>query len=532
MRTLYILASALIICSTTFAQHEYLDHPVDILNYDVSIELEDSTDEIRVYELITFKLDAPCDSFFIDLFSQNDSTGMHLFPEILIDFENTKFRHENDRIWIHAKSEWEVGSVHEIKLFFTGVPETGLIIGKNKFGNRTFFGDNWPNRAHHWFACIDHPSDKATIKYTVVAPVHYQCIATGKFLGRKLVNDGTKMKYDFVTSIDLPTKVMVIGVADFFWDLYKPDPGFDVSAWVYPENKEEGLSDMKVSLEVLDYFIEILGAYPFEKLANVQSTTQFGGMENAGNIFYDENAVTGEGTMEALIAHEVAHQWFGNSASEEDWPHLWLSEGFATYLTDLYFEQKYGREVMNERLIGERIRVLNFAKNYDHPVVDTEYEELMHLLNPNSYQKGAWFLHMLREEVGDSSFFAGIRTYYKAYQYDNANTEDFRKIMEKVSESNLERFFLQWLYTPGHPILEIASDIKGKNAEIAIQQMQEDHTFEFDLEIEVIFNNGETELISIPVDSNKETFQFESRGRIKGYRIDPNVKLLFEEVEY
>ncbi|XOV68298.1 MAG: M1 family metallopeptidase [Fluviicola sp.] len=531
MKTLFFLTISIFLTASASAQHEYLDHPLDITHYKVSIELEDASDKIRVYEWITFRLETQCDSFFIDLVSANDSTGMRLHPELTIDANQMKFRHEEDRIWIQSDPSWEVGSEHEIKMFFDGVPETGLIIGENKFGDRTFFGDNWPNRAHHWFACVDHPIDKATIDYSVIAPKQYNCIATGKFVSRTFVRNGEKVKFDFTTSINLPTKVMVIGVADFFWDLYKSELGFDVSAWVYPENKKEGLSDMKVSLEVLDYFMEILGNYPFEKLANVQSTTQFGGMENAGNIFYDENAITGEGTMEALIAHEIAHQWFGNSASEEDWPHLWLSEGFATYLTDLYFEQKYGREAMNERLKGERNRVLKFARQYDHPVVDTTYEDLMHLLNPNSYQKGAWFLHMLREEVGDSSFFVGIRTYYEAYRYSNANTEDFRHIMESVSGMQLSPFFEQWLHRSGHPLVLFDTIERKERTVLRMQQMQDGAPFQFDMEVEAIYEDGTTELVVLKAHGVNANYAFEPGKKIKGFRYDPNVKLLFQEVE-
>ncbi|MCR9173330.1 MAG: M1 family metallopeptidase [bacterium] len=532
MKVLFSIISTIFFFGTANAQHQYLDHPIDVLNYQVSIELEDASNKIRVYEWITFKLEAQCDSFFIDLVSANDSTGMRLNQELTIDNEQADFRHENDRIWIQSSPKWEVGSEHEIKMFFDGVPETGLIIGENKFGNRTFFGDNWPNRAHHWFACVDHPIDKATMKFSVIAPAHYDCIATGDFISRTFVRNSEKIKFDFATSINLPTKLMVIGVADFFWDIYKPDPGFDVSAWVYPENKKEGMKDMKVSVEVLEYFIEILGPYPFEKLANVQSTTQFGGMENAGNIFYDENAVTGEGTMEALIAHEIAHQWFGNSASEEDWPHLWLSEGFATYLTDMYWEQKYGREAMNERLIGERTRVVNFAKNYAHPVVDTAYKDLMHLLNPNSYQKGAWFLHMLREEVGDSSFFAGIKKYYESYQFSNASTKDFRQVMEEVSGRHLSYFFEQWLHRAGHPVLLFETIERKGRTVLRMQQMQEEASFQFDLEVEAIYEDGSTELVVLSAHGANANYAFEPGKKITGFRYDPNVKLLFEEVEY
>lgn len=531
MRTSIISSLLLSLTGISFGQQEYLDHPIDVLHYDITLELEDTTDEIKGYEVITFNLKHPCDSFFIDFGSQNNSTGMKISPQLSIDYENVKYRHENDRIWIQTPDSWDVGSTHEAKLYYKGVPETGLIIGKNKFGNRTFFGDNWPNRAHHWFACVDHPIDKATIQYSVITPDHYGCIATGDYISKKKVGDGSKLQYDFKTSINLPTKVMVIGVAEFVWDLYKPDPGFDVSVWVYPENREEGFSDMEVSLEVLEYFIEIVGEYPFEKLANVQSTTQFGGMENAGNIFYDENAVTGEGKMEALIAHEIAHQWFGNSASEEDWQHLWLSEGFATYLTDLYWEHKYGLAAMNERLITERIRVVNFAKKYDHPVVDTKYADLMHLLNPNSYQKGAWFLHMLREKVGDEAFFASLQAYYAKYKLKNANTADFREVVEVISGELLIPFFEQWLYTSGHPILSFETQ-KGSGATtLIVNQVQEGTPFEFDLEVQVNYADGMNELVIISV---KETFTSQlisSEKKIESFEYDPNVKLLFEITE-
>ncbi|GAB5418688.1 MAG: M1 family metallopeptidase [Crocinitomicaceae bacterium] len=526
-----LTVSVLLATSVIWSQEEYVDHSIDVLHYDVTLELNDSTDEIRGYELITFDFVNYCDSFFIDFQSIHDGKGMQLESPILLDAETIDYKHVDDRIWFYPDETWKPGS-HEFKFYYSGVPETGLIIGKNKFEDRTFFGDNWPNRAHHWFACLDHPSDKATINFSVKVPIQYQCVATGDFISRTRIENGKNWLYSFESSIVLPTKVMVIGVAEFVVDLYESQFDFDITAWSYPQNAKEGKSDMAVSVDVLEYFIEILGDYPFEKLANVQSTTQFGGMENAGNIFYDENAITGDGSMEALIAHEIAHQWFGNSASEKDWPHLWLSEGFATYLTDMYWEHKYGTEAMNERLRGERIRVLKFAQNYTHPVVDTEYAELMHLLNPNSYQKGAWILHMMRIKVGDDAFLEGIKTYHHKFRLSNADTEDFQAIMEEVSDKNLDAFFKQWLYTSGHPILLIESDIKKKTAEISITQTQEGTSFQFDLEIEVIYNNGESEIISIPVTDKKTTHTFEAASKITGYRFDPHVKLLFEEVEY
>lgn len=508
---------------------EYINHPVDIEHYEISLSIKENSNEIKVNEFIRFVVKEPCDSFFLDLQSLNNGKGMEI-ENIIVDFEEGEFTHRDNRIWIKAKPHW-VGALKSLTIDYHGVPETGLIIGENKFGEQTYFGDNWPNRAHHWFACVDHPGDKATVSFTTLIPDKYQCIATGVLQDYSHWGNGLN-KYVYRSDIELPTKVMVVGIADFSTKEYESELPFPVSAWVYKKDAEKGFKDMAVSLEVLNYFIETIGAYPYEKLANVQSTTQFGGMENAGNIFYDEKAVTGEGTMEALIAHEIAHQWFGNSASESDWPHIWLSEGFATYFTDLYWEHKYGVEEMNKRLRNERIRVINFSKKYDHPVVDLNYASLMDLLNPNSYQKGAWVLHMLRNKIGDEAFFEGIRQYYETYQYDNAATGDFMMIMQNVSEQELLPFFRQWLSTVGHPILHFRNGVKTGGFEYIEVTQHQTEIFEFDLDIKILYQDGTSEIATYHVNEKEQQLDLPQKKEVEGFIYDPNVKLLFEEVEY
>ncbi len=515
--------------SSVLAQNEYIHHPVDILEYAVSVKLNDNHDTILGQETITFTLKVPCDSFFIDLKSVTNGKGMRITSPVKIDDKVVQYRHANNRIWIQSESTWKSKTLR-LDFAYEGIPETGLIIGENKFGNRTYFGDNWPDRAHHWFACVDHPSEKAKVNFTIWAPSGMECIATGA-LASKTSEKSKYTKYVFQSNIDLPTKVMVIGVADFKVKEYTSELDFPVSAWVYPKDKKKGFNDMEISVQVANFFIQTIGAYPYEKLANVQSTTQFGGMENAGNIFYDEKAVKGDGSMEALIAHEIAHQWFGNSASELDWPHIWLSEGFATYFTDIYWEHTHGTDAMNERLIGERNRVIGFSKRYLHPVVDTSYESLMHLLNPNSYQKGAWILHMLRTKIGDDAFFKGIRTYYDAFQYSNATTSDLQEHFETASGQDLQPFFEQWLFTAGHPILHFKSGVKHGGWEyLTIEQQQEGAIFSFDLEVEVLYQDGTSEIFTIPVNEKEVTFNMPTKKEISGFKYDPNTLLLFEEV--
>ncbi len=130
------------------------------------------------------------------------------------------------------------------------------------------------------------------------------------------------------------------------------------NSWVYPENKKEGFYDYAVAKDILTYHINYIGPYPYKKLANVQSKTSFGGMENAGAIFYAENQLTVYRQEEELLSHEIVHQWFGDMATEKSFAHLWLSEGFATYLTHMYIESKYGTDSLNKEMRIDRDELL------------------------------------------------------------------------------------------------------------------------------------------------------------------------------
>ncbi len=498
---------------------------VDVIRYDVDLLLTDSNDIVFVDEQI--KLIVRNNPVQLDLYNVDaDGFGMIIDNThgVKVNGKQCRFSHKDEVLSLF--DSFNKGDTLTIRLFYSGIPKTGLIISENKFGDRTFFGDNWPNRAHHWITCNDHPSDKAFIAFSVNAPTHYDCVATGNFIGRSLHSPSTE--YSFESEHLLPTKVMVIGLAHFAKQ--KVAYEFPVENWVYEQDSAVAMSDLSPTKDILDFYIKNIGPYPFEKLINVQSTTQFGGMENAGNIFYDENAYNGKGEMESLIAHEIAHQWFGNSASESDWQHLWLSEGFATYFTDLYFLHQYGGEAMKERLIGERERVIKFSKLYKHAVIDTNYRTLMDLLNPNSYQKGAWILHMLRIKLGDEVFWKGIRKYYETYAYSNASSDDFIHIMESESEQELSDFFDQWLALAGQPQICVELDKKKSNNTIRICQQQKE-LFKFPLEIEIEFEDGSKKLHYFNVLEHDQKFELENTVKIKGYTIDPRVHLLYEETK-
>lgn len=494
----------------------------DVLHYEVHLQVSDSNDVIHVQEVITVQFSGESNHLVLNLDDSNGDTGMYV-SSVKQDGKAVTYKHKGDQLMIRS-SQASIGKLSTFEIEFEGVPKDGLVIGENKFGERTFFGDNWPNRAHLWFACVDHPSDKATVRFEVKAPSHYTCVAVGHPEKKETANGYTTTTY-FSPQV-LPTKVMVIGLAKLVSEKLEVGGGISVENFVYPQDRVAGFNDMKVAVQPLEFFSNYIAAYPFEKLYNVQSTTRFGGMENAGCIFYDEGAVKGLGSMENLIAHEIAHQWFGNSASESDWPHVWLSEGFATYFTSLYLEHTYGKERMQEQLKLDRERVLRFAEKATTPVLDSISTDLMYLLNPNSYQKGAWILHMLRAKIGDENFQKGIRTYYQKFAYKNAASADFIDCMNAASYKDLTVFFDQWLKRPGHPIFKIDKIKKGKYEMLRLVQMQE-IPFEFQLEIDFVFPSGK-ERVFVEGNERETIVPIKISEKVISWEIDPEVKLLYE----
>ena len=346
--TVFICFFILILTSNIFGQSQlYRKNQFDIEHYKFELKLSDHTDTIYGTSTIDLTALKQLSLIELDLVQTGDYGFGMTVTTVHENAQEVSFRQENDILYIHHP--FESGHDYQFTIVYQGIPEDGLIIGQNKYGNRTFFGDNWPNRARHWLPSIDHPSDKASVEFVVDAPDHYEVIATGKKIEESSINGGRKLTH-YSCSNPMPTKVMVIGVAQFAIKFEAHVHGHEVSSWIYPEDRKTGFDEYAPAVPILQYFIDKIGPYPNTKLANVQSKTRYGGMENAGNIFYFEGSIDGQVDDHNLIAHEIAHQWFGNSASEMDWHHVWLSEGFATYLTDVYIEDHQGRDSLNRYL--------------------------------------------------------------------------------------------------------------------------------------------------------------------------------------
>ena len=496
----------------------------DVQEYIFNLTLSDDADEIFGEATIVVKFQDGDEKFALDLVSKEEVYGMQV-SDVHVGVFRANFVHVGNKLIIDNSSTSH--RIDTIRIKYHGIPERGLVIDTTKFGQRSFFGDNWPNLARNWLPCIDHPYDKASVTFHITAPAHYDVVATGKKIEESYLGNDLKLT-SYKEPVPVAMKVVTIGVTKFASKLLGMVGDIPVTAWVYPENRIEGFFDYQVAVDVLDYYVQKIGPYPFAKLANMQAKTQWGGLENAGTIAYSENSVTGNNQAEGLIAHEIAHQWFGNSATEDDWNHVWLSEGFATYFTILYQENKYGNEKRKEELNLDRNQIIDYYKRNPRPIVDLTNIDVRRVLSVNSYQKGGWVLNMLRHLVGDDVFWKGIRKYYDQYKNENALTEDFRKIMEDVSGMDLDTFFHQWIYIPGFPELKLGWHYEKGKLQVDVNQLQDHHVFKFPLELGIIKDN-QMQLIKVEIDDRSNTFFIPLKESPDYVLFDPEVWLLFSE---
>ena len=438
-----------------------------------------------------------------------------------------------------------------VEVAYAGVPADGLIVGTDSAGRWIAFGDNWPNRARHWIPSIDHPSDKATVTWTVNAPSERRVVANGRLLeetplsmprdpdgsaGRPLARTITRWR----ESRPIPAYLMTVAVAPLArYDLGPTACGLaeiggcvQQQVYVAPEQRPILPGEFARADDIVSTFARLVGPFPYEKLAHLQSSTRYGGMENASAIFYADRLFRTRGAGVELIAHETAHQWFGDAVTEREWSHVWLSEGFATYFAALYEQHAFGDSAFRATMSRSRAEVVASPVVASRPVIDTAQTDLMALLNANSYQKGGWVLHMLRSTVGDSAFFRGIRDYWTDHKHATALTDDLRVAVEKRAGTSLAWFFDQWLRRPGFATLSADWHYDEAAKRVVVEIAQDDARFapyRFPLTIAITDAAGAVRRARVEVASQRSTVisvPLELSGRPRSVQFDPDVELL------
>jgi aminopeptidase N len=500
-----------------------------VRNYDIAIDVPDSGAKIRGDATLTIERTALRDTLVLDLL---DLT----VARVAVNGRAATFRQTPESVIVvlpHAS----VGDTTMVEVVYAGTVTDGLIVRRDSAGRWTYFGDNWPNRARHWIPSLDHPSDKATVTWRVRASQRQTVVGNGALVSAQAGEPTTEWVWR--ESQPIPPYLMVIAVAPLQrFDLGETACGLGsdrtcVHQYVYtaPEQAKTMPGPFAHAGDIVALFSRLVGPFPYEKLAHLQSSTRYGGMENASEIFYADGAFR-RGTMnDELIAHETAHQWFGDAVTERQWPHVWLSEGFATYFSALWAREARGDSAFRTRMRAIRSTVLGDSVSVTRrPVIDTIETTLTRLLNRNSYEKGGFVLHMLRAQVGDSAFFRALRAYYAEHRNSTALTADLQSAMEKTSGQKLDWFFDQWLRRPGYPELDAHWRYDRQTHEVVIDVRQSERfgSFRVPLLIGVVDSLGgeHRAMLPLPADTDVHSIRIGSPTMPSAVLLDPNVTLL------
>lgn len=534
----YLNGLFLLLTSTLAIADKYPKNPkVDILNYAFRIELSDNTDVINVEAKVDVRyLGEGVEVLRLDLVKASaelQGKGMTV-SKILSEGKELSFTHEGEELKIKLPKVSQHNQRTVYVIYYSGVPASGLKIGNNKYGDRTLFSDNWPDKGRHWLPMVDHPYDKAMCEFIVTAPAHYQVISNGLKVEETDLAEGRRLTH-WKQSVPIASWLYVLGVARFAVQYVDRFDNKSIETWVYYQDRDAGFYDFAVpTKQVLQFYSNSVGPYVYEKLANIQSNSVSGGMEAASAILYSENSVVGDRNerWRNVVIHEIAHQWFGNSVTEYDWDDVWLSEGFATYFTLLFIEHAYGHDAFQAGLADSRRRVMAFhAKNPNYRIIHDNLQDMEQVTSSQTYQKGSWILHMLRGVMGTESFWKGIRSYYSKFMNSNATTADFRKEMEEASGKELTDFFNQWLYKPGALQLNGSWQYNDKKKEVRIilDQIQKDgNLFKMPIQVAIYPSQGKPVVQTLQVNDKQNEFTFPVEFSPINIILDPDNWVLME----
>jgi aminopeptidase N len=466
--------------------------------------------------------------FALDLASAANGKGMTV-EQVTTGGTALTYTHASDRLSITLPTAPKAGEIREFTVKYHGIPAGGLKTLKNKYGEPCFFSANWPDLAHQWLPTIDHPYDKATSEFVVTAPSQYQVVANGLLQEEIDLGDGRRVTH-WKQSVPIATWLNNIGVAQFSSRHFGMAAGVPLQTWVYHQDHDAGITTFeKPTRQAIEFYNDSIGPYPYEKLAAVESAGNGGGMEHASEIFYGESSVNGQPAFR-LVAHETAHQWFGDSVTEKDWDDVWLSEGFATYFALLTSEHYEGRDVFVTGLKSSRDRIFVTEKRMPGVAVVQE-KPWKGIPNGIVYQKGGWTLHVLRGQVGTVKFWAGIREYYRQFRDGNASTDDFRKVMEGVSGQDLGWFFKQWMYRAGSPVVDGGwkYNTAARKIEISLTQKQEGDVYRLPMEVGIVApGRGAARTEKIEMTGKQQDFAIAAETEPSSVELDPNTWMLME----
>lgn len=464
-------------------------------------------------------------SIFIDLASSLIVDSIKMNNNLL------PFTRNSDKIFINLNSTFNKGQKFSITIYYNGAPSTSgfgsFTFGTRQGGNPSIYTLSQPYGTKDWWPCKDTPGDKADsadIWFTVANPL--KAISNGKLISVQNNGNGTST-YKWKVSYPIAQYLISLAASDFIqydnYYRYAPTDSMPINHFIYPESFNVSLRNLlDLTPEMIQIFSQRFGEYPFirEKYGHAEFGFS-GGMEHqtCSSMGY---------WSDWIIAHELAHQWYGDAITCKDWNNIWLNEGFATYAEGLWIEAKQGNQAYKNFISN----MMNIAKNAIGSIYLTDISSVGAIFNyARTYAKSSIVLHMLRGIVGDSVFFNILRTYtyHPSVAYGVATTENFKQIAQSVSALDLNYFFNQWIYGENYPKYRVSWSTNQVNdtltyLNLSIEQQINTNPSFFTMPIQMLvkrFNLSDTTVILFNNQQN-QTFQIPIRGAITSVQFDPN----------
>jgi len=410
-------------------------------------------------------------------------------------------------------------------------PEQGYLPGDTHL-----FSQGEEVEARHWFPCLDAPNVKLTSEVTCHVPSGMTVVSNGRLVDQ--TKDSKTGLVAFHWSQEKPhANYLITLVAGYFAKLEAKHGSLPLAFYTPPSEAAEAPPSFRSTEDTMAFFEREIGVpYPWAKYDQI-CVNDFvaGGMENTSATTLTDSTLFSDATenlhdSESLVAHEMAHQWFGDLVTCKDWCHVWLNEGFATYYEALYHGYHKGHDAMLLEFLDSARQITGMPDDIN-PIVRRNYGAPRDLFNYLAYPKGSWVLRMLRADLGDDLFRRCIKTYLERFQYGSVGTEDLRGVIEQLSGRSFDRFFDQWVYHAHHPELDAtyAWDAGAKLAKLTIRQTQKvsDQIMLFDVPLRIRFQ-GKFGVVEKTARLTKtdETFSYAMESAPENVRLDPECELL------
>ena len=508
------------------------DPTIDVTYYGLDLRLTTTPANLRGAVTITLKsTQAAVSSFFLDLNSTTTaSTGLRV-DSVKAGNQKLTFQHAQNKLTITTAQPLANGQAITLTVFYQGVPirnnPLGFAFDKHeKTTDPVIWSLSEPYGTSDWFPCRDTPADKAdSSSVRITAPAQLVSVSNGKLISTTTNADGTRT-YLWKNSYPIAQYLISIAVsnyAQYDTPFTYGNQTMPVTHYIYPEILPQVQTNLALTPSMIQLFTNRFGPYPFlrEKYGHAQFASGNGGMEHQTVSSMEVGALTPN-----VIAHELAHQWFGDKITCRDWQNIWLNEGFASYAEAVYVESVSGQT-------GYQPYMNNFMTNARTARGSIYVQDISNFNNifssSRSYAKGAAVLHMLRGIVGDSTFFRTLRTYAATptLAYQTAVTEDFQSVAQQVSGRDLAYFFKQWIYGEGYPAYKatFSTGSTANSTTVRLEQRNATATnpasFTMPVQIQVRSVAGDT-IVTVLNDQADQTFTLPARGAVTGVVVDPN----------